>query len=280
MEKLKGFYYVTAATGIKHINEYAKFALKSLIKSGIPYNDIYCVVNTVEDMKELNRLIPDLINVYSINEDLSHIKWKAHNGKRKYSVFKSAALAKCFPKPKKEKAMVYFDTDVLFFKNPEEFLKTKCERTWFHHGKNLESVSVRKSRAGRLMKKSEVNINDYKSLSKWVSAPAAFCMIKHKCKRLPDKEAVAGFYILHPRDHEKLLKLTYRNCLYISQRFDTNCDVGDQKPMNAALNILEIDWHGGDRFKCPEHLEYFNHFFGVKSMKTDFNNKIKELGLK
>lgn len=280
MEELTGFYYVTAATGIDHINKYAQYALKSLIKTGVNINDIYIVVNALEELKLINKLIPDLLNVFCINEDLSKIKWTVHNGKRKFSVFKSGALYKCFPRPKEDKAMVYFDTDVLFFKNPEPFLKTKCSKTWYHHGKCLETVSSRKSRAGRPMKKSEVNINNYNSLSKWVSAPAAHCMIKHKCKRLPDREAVAGFYILHPRDHERLLRLTYENCIEIVHKFSNHVDVGDQKPMNAALNILEVDWHGGDRFSCPEHLEYFDHFFGIKSRKKDFNRKIKELGLK
>lgn len=275
MEKLTGFYYVTAATGENHIKEYAQYALKSLIKTGVNISDIYCVVNALEELKLVNKLIPDLLNVFCINEDLSKIKWTVHNGKRKFSVFKSGALYKCFPKPKTDKAMVYFDTDVLFFKNPEPFLKTKCERTWFHHKKILEDVSIRKSRAGRLMKKSEVNINDYNSLSKWVSAPAAYCMIKHKAKKLPDREAVAGFYILHPRDHEKLLSLTYRNCLDIVKEFPNHTDVGDQKPMNAALNILEINWWCDENKN--ESSKFFDHFYGTKSKKTEFFKKIKEL---
>jgi hypothetical protein len=279
MEELKGFYYVTAATGVKHIEAYAQYALKSLIKTRVSILDVHCIVNNEEDKNTIKRLIPKFKNIHTIDEKLDHIRWTAHGGKRKFSVFKSAALHKCFTKPIKNKFMVYFDTDVLFFKNPEKFLRTKCYKTWFHHGKDLETVSVRKNRAGRLMKKEEVDVTNYRILSKWVSQPAAHCMIKHGAKKVPEKEAVAGFYILHPRDHEKLLKLTYENCLEIANKFNTNTDVGDQKPMNAALNTLEIDWHGGNRFECPEHLEYFNHYFGVKSMKKEFNNKIKEVKL-
>jgi hypothetical protein len=278
MEQLTGFYYVTAATGKEHIKQYAQYALKSLIKTGVFIEDIHCVVNTKEDLKTIKKLIPSLKNVYIVNEKIDHIQWTYMKGKRKYSVFKAAGLYKCI-KPIKDKCMVYFDTDVLFFKNPVEFLKTKWSKTWFHHGKDLETVSVRKSRAGRLLKKSEVNVADYKSLAQWVSAPAAWCMIKHKATHLSDKEAVAGFYILRPEDHEKLLELTYKNCLEIVKHFRNHVDVGDQKPMNAALNILEIDWHGGDRFACPEHLEYFEHYFGTKSRKKEFRSMIEKLGL-
>lgn len=279
MEKLKGFYYVMAASGESHIKKYAQFALRSLIKTGVAVEDIHCIVNVKKDLKVIKKLVPELKNIYIVNEKLDHIKWQSHGGKRKYSVFKAAGLYKCFTKPVEDKCMVYFDTDVLFFKDPMEFLETKWHKTWFHHGKDLATVVVRKSRAGRKMAKSEVDINNYKSLSKWVSAPAAWCMIKHKAKRLPDKEAVAGFYILRPEDHEKLLKLTYENCLEIIKQFNNHIDVGDQKPMNAALNILEIDWHGGDRFACPEHLEYFEHYFGVKARKKEFNDTIRRLGL-
>ena len=279
MEKLEGFYYVTAATGVQHILDYAQYALRSLINTGVAKEDIHCIVNNEKDKKTIKKVIPDFENIHIVDEKLDHIKWTAHGGKRKFSVFKSAGLHKCFTKPIKNKCMVYFDTDVLFFKNPEEFLKTKWDKSWFHHGKDLETVSVRKSRAGRLMKKEEVDVTNYKVLSMWVSQPAAHCMIKHDAKRVPEKEAVAGFYILHPRDHEKLLKLTYENCLEIVKEFKNHVDVGDQKPMNAALNILEIDWHGGDRFACPEHLEYFEHYFGVKSRKQEFNDALKKLGL-
>jgi len=279
VDKLEGFYYVTAASGKDHIESYAQYALRSLIKAKVPINDIHCIVNTKEDLKIIKKLVPDLKNTGVVNEKIDHIPWSYMGGKRKYSVFKSAALHKCFTKPIKDRGMVYFDTDVLFFKDPSEFLKTKWHKTWFHHGKDLRTVVVRKSRAGREMEKSEVDINDYKSLAKWVSAPAAWCMIKHKAKRLPDKEAVAGFYILRPEDHEKLLELTYENCLELIKKFKNHVDVGDQKPMNAALNILEIDWHGGDRFACPEHLEYFEHYFGTKSRKADFYRETIKLGL-
>jgi len=279
MEKLKGFYYVTAASGEDHIVKYAQYALRSLIRTEIPIEDVHCIVNTKKDLKIIKKLVPNLRNTHIVNEKIDHIPWSYMGGKRKYSVFKAAGLHKCFTKPIEDKCMVYFDTDVLFFKDPSEFLKTKWYKTWFHHGKDLRTVVVRKSRAGREMEKSEVDINNYKSLAKWVSAPAAWCMIKHKAKRLPDKEAVAGFYILRPEDHEKLLKLTYENCLEIIKKFKNHVDVGDQKPMNAALNTLEIDWHGGDRFACQEHLEYFEHYFGTKSRKREFYAMIKKLKL-
>lgn len=275
MDKL-GFFFITAATGKNHIEKYAQYAIKSLLKTGVQSKDVYCVVNTNADFKLIKILVPKLENIYIVNEKINHIKWKAHHGKRKFSVFKAAGLYKC--KKPTNKYMVYFDTDVLFFKNPIPLLKTKCNKTWFHHGKDLEKVSIRKSRAGRLMKKSEVNVKNYNLLSKWVSAPAAWCMIKNKAKKIPDREAVAGFYILRPEDF-KLLKLTYKNCLIIVKKFRDHVDVGDQKPMNAALNILEIDWHGGNRFECPECNKYFYHYFGTKSQKTAFYNRVKELKL-
>lgn len=279
MEKLKGFYYVTAATGEQHIKNVAQYALKSLLKAGISLNDIHCIVNTDKDVIALNKFVPKLTNVCVVNEPLDHIRWKAHKGKRKFSVFKAAGLHKCFTKPLPSRCMVYFDTDVLFFKNPEPFFKTKWQKTWFHHGKILEDVSHRRNPKGIRLTKKEINPENYKSLSQWVSAPAAWCMVKHNCTNLPDREAVAGFYILHPSDHEKLLRLTYENCLEIVKSFKNHVDVGDQKPMNAALNILQIDWHGGNRLECQEHLEYFDHYFGTKARKQDFLDAIKKLKL-
>jgi hypothetical protein len=277
MEELKGLYFVTAASGKQHIKEYAQYALKSLIKSGISIDDIHCIVNTQKDYEVVKALVPQLKNIPIVDEKINHIKWSYVGGKRKFSVFKAAGLHKCFTKPIPGKCMVYFDTDCLFFNNPTPFLKTKWEKTWFHHGKDLKTVSHRRSHSGKTLSKNQIDITNHKSLSQWVSVPASWCMIKHKAKRLPDKEAVAGFYILHPRDHEELLKLTYNNCIEISTKFKNNKDVGDQKPMNAALNILDVDWHGGDRFNCQEHLEFFEHYFGTKSRKKEFYDAIKKL---
>jgi len=277
---MNNFYYVTVASGKKFIINFTQYALKSLIKTKVPIKDIYCVVNTKDDYKLLKKLIPELKNITVLNENLNVVKWKSHGGKRKYSFLKAAALHKCFTKPIENKYMVYFDGDVLWFKNPEKFLLTKCKKTWFHHGKKLKDIVIRKSRAGRKMDKSEVNINNYKSLSMWLSQPCAYCMIKRKAKWLPDKEAVAGFYILHPNDHEKLLKMTYENCLMIANKFVHHVDAGDQKMVNCALNTLGIDWHGGDRFKCPEHKKYFKHYFGTKHMKKEFLSDLKKTGIK
>jgi len=279
MEKLEEFYYVTAASGKEHIINYAQYALKSLIRCGVDIDNIHCIVNNENDFKVVKSLIPELKNIPIVNEKVDHIKWSYVGGKRKFSVFKAAGLHKCFTKPIRNKCMVYFDTDCLFFKEPAAYLKTKSNKTWFHHGKDLKKVSHRRSISGKPLNKSQININDFNSLKQWVSEPAAWCMIKHKAKKLPDKEAVAGFYILHPRDHENLLRLTYENCIEISDKFRNNKDVGDQKPMNAALNILEVDWHGGDRFSCLEHLEYFEHYFGTKSRKKEFYDEIKRLNL-
>ena len=209
MEELD-FYYVTAATGKDHILNYAQYALRSLVRTNVKLYNIYCVVNTKEDESIIRKLVPEINNIYVLNKNFDHITWQNHGGKRKYSIFKSLSLFTFFPKPLDGKSMVYFDTDVLFYKDPFPFLKLRSFKTWFHHGKILEDVVVR--RTGKKMKKIEIDINDYKSLSLWVSAPAAWCMIKHKATKLPDREAVAGFYLLHPRDHEKVLKLTYENC--------------------------------------------------------------------
>jgi len=278
MEKLD-LYYVTAASGEKHIHKYAQYALRSLIKTGVDISTINCVVNSKDEKELLKKLIPTLENIFILNKNFDHIKWSQHGGKRKYSIFKSLSLRTFFPKPKENSALVYFDTDVLFYKDPAPFLQPRSFKTWFHHGKILQDVVVK--RCGKKLLKEEIDIRNYKSLSCWVSEPAAWCMIKHSAKKLPDREAVAGFYLLHPRDHEALLKLTYENCLEIIDRFPAgHVDVGDQKPMNAALNILEVDWHGGSRFECPEHLEYFDHYFGVKANKVRFNNDIVRLKLR
>ena len=206
-----------------------------------------------------------------IREDLSEVVWKYSKGKRKYSLFKSASLYKVFPNPIKDKFMIYFDGDVLWYKDPAPFFDTKCEKTWFHHGKDLAERSK--------LKKSQVDVKNIDSLKQWCSEPMAQLMIENNCKFIPDREVVAGLYLLHPRDHVELLKLTYEGCVRNSTRFKKHEGGGDQKPMNAALSILMVDWHGGSRFFCPEHKEYFDHYFGKDDMKQKFWDRAKKLGL-
>lgn len=265
------FYYVTAASGKDFIQKFTNYSVRSLIKAGVPTKDIHVVVNDEKDEKIILRLIPELSNIYRIEEDLSYVVWKYSKGKRKYSLFKSAALFKIFPKPVEGSYMIYFDRDVLWYKDPSPFLKTKCEKTWFHHGKDLaERASI---------KKREVDMTDLNSIKKWCSEPFAYLMHKYGCKKIPDREVVAGLYMLHPRDHEAILKLTYEGCKHNATKFRKHEGGGDQKPMNAAINILEVDWHGGSRFFCPDHTEYFDHYFGKDDMKQKFWKKARNMGL-
>jgi hypothetical protein len=270
------FYYVTVASGENFIRTYTAYAVKSLIRTGVPCSGINIVGNTDSDLKLLKELLPGDINFYKLEEDLSIVKWKSFGGKRKYSLLKAAALYKFFGKPIENKYMVYFDGDVLWYKDPTSFLETKCKKTWFHHGKALN----KRSEAGRKgLTYRDIDVRNYISLSSWCSEPQAHLMIKFGAKIVPEREVVAGFYLLHPKDHEKVLRMTYEGCLENCDKFLTHEGAGDQKPMNAALAILEIDWHGGSRFFCPEHKEYFDHFFGKKDLKEVFSRKVKEMGL-
>jgi len=265
------YYYFTAVSGSKFINKFTKYSVKSLLKAGVPAFDIHIAINTEEDKQQVNHVLPEIDNIYMIGEDLSGVVWKYSKGRRKYSLFKSASLYKAFPNPIEDKCMIYFDGDVLWYKDPTLFFDTKCDKTWFHHGKDLAERSK--------LKKNQVDVKNLDSLKQWCSEPQAYLMVKHKCRVIPDREVVAGLYLLHPKDHLDVLKLTYEGCLDNSTKFKKHEGGGDQKPMNAALSILDIDWHGGSRFFCPEHKEYFDHYFGKDDMKQKFWNRAKKLGL-
>lgn len=270
------FYYVTVASGEGFIKNFTQYAVKSLIKAGISENDIHVVGNNKNDLKLLKLLFSANINFYRVEEDLSVVKWKSFRGKRKYSLLKAAALHKVFGEPIDDKCMIYFDGDVLWYRNPTSFFETKCQKTWFHHGKALN----KRSEAGKKgLTHNDIDVNNYESLSSWCSAPQAHLMVKFGAKIVPEREVVAGLYLMHPRDHKRVLEMTYKGCLENSDKFINHEGAGDQKPMNAALAILDVDWHGGSRFFCPEHKEYFDHFFGKKDLKNIFLKKIKEMRL-
>jgi len=269
------FYYVTVASGKEFILSYTQYSVKSLIKCGVNEINIHVVGNSESDLILLKNCLPYKINFYQIDEDLSVVKWKVYGGKRKYSFLKAVALYKIFGKPILDKYMIYFDGDVLWYKNPTSFFESKCEKTWFHHGKSFK----KRSKAGkRGLTSKDINVSDFDSLSQWCSIPQAHLMIKYGAKIVPEREVVAGLYLLHPRDHESVLKMTYEGCVENMDKFVDHEGAGDQKPMNAALSILNTDWHGGSRFLCLEHVEYFDHFFGKKDLKEVFLRKVKEMG--
>tara|TARA_Y100000034_G_C6861891_1_gene392386 strand:- start:136 stop:966 length:831 start_codon:yes stop_codon:yes gene_type:complete len=269
------FYYVTCATGKDFIERYSQYAIRSLFDSGIPYSDIYFIGNKRNDENLIRNLIPNIENVYVANEDLRKVKWTYMKGKRVYSLFKIAGLNKFFQKPRPGKHLVYFDGDVLFFKDPTKFLLKYKSKTWFHHGKKNSDCA--KKRTGRRILKRDVSMKNYRSLSNWVSSPCAWLMQKHGATKIPDRQVCAGFYILHPNDHSSVLRLTYKYAMELSRKkkFNRHCDVGDQKPMNAALSVLNIDFSGGDRFSCPEHEDYFIHYFGSGAQKKAFDVDLK-----
>jgi hypothetical protein len=266
------FYYVTAGTTKEFLRQFTFIAVKSLLKAGIDPDDIHVIGNVRQDRKLIKKHLPT-VHRYQVDEDLSGVTWKIFKKKRKYSLFKAAGLHKIFTKPIEGRHMIYFDGDVLFYKNPYPFFETKKNKTWFHHGKNLASPH----RA--TIKKKDVDMSSVKSLSKWISLPCADLMVRHKAKVLPDREVVAGLYLMHPRDHEKLLNTTYQFCKENQNKFRMHEGAGDQKPMNAALNVLAVDWHGGSRFDCPEHEQYFDHFFGKQHRKESFWAAARKLGI-
>lgn len=271
------FYYVTSATGKEFITNYSQYAVRSLIAFGVDPSDVHVIVNKEKDRTLFSSLVPEVKNFYVAGESLGHIGWKYMGGKRKYSLFKAAGLYKFFSEPKEGSKMVYFDGDVLFFKHPEPFLKKYEDKTWFHHGKTNENCAYKRTKKN--IKKEQIKLDNYKSLSDWVSAPCAWLMQKHGAKIVPDLQICAGFYIMHPKDHEAVIRLTYEYCKELAneKKFDGHPDVGDQKPMNAALSVLETDFHGGSRFDCPEHEEYFIHYFGSGAQKSSFQDDLKRI---
>lgn len=270
LELVNPFYYITVATGEDFIKTYTQFALKSLLKCGIHSDDIYCSVNSKQDLRLVRELVPEIKNTKIIKEKYSHVVWSYMKGKRKHSYFKSAAMYKTFPEAIPNRCMICFDGDVLWYKNPTTFFETKNSKTWFHHGKDLQKrCSVLRE---------QINVHDYDSLCQYINPAMAHLFIKHNITNLPEREVVAGLYLLHPRDHE-VLRLTYKYVQDISKMFKKDDSAGEQKPFNAALCKLNVDWHGGSKFYCPEHELYFDHFFGTKERKIQFHKKTKELNL-
>lgn len=264
------FYYATCGTNEKFLKGQTQYAIKSLLQTGVDPEDVYCMVRKKSEAKLMKKLVPELVNIHPIDIKIDHCVWKYCNGIRKFALFKAGAMSTMFSEPKPDRCLIHFDGDVLWYKNPEPFLESKSEKTWYHHGKDLSKRSKLKAK--------QVDITDYKSLSKWVSAPCAYLMVAHGAKRLPEREVVSGFYLLHPRD-QILLPTTYQYANENSRKFAHHEGGGEQKPMNAALSVLEIDWHGGSRFFCPEHLEYFDHFFGSKVLKRKMRGQLREMKL-
>tara|TARA_Y100000310_G_C20643536_1_gene795292 strand:+ start:568 stop:1392 length:825 start_codon:yes stop_codon:yes gene_type:complete len=271
------FYYVTHASGDDFIKKYAQYAIKTLVSTGVNKNDIHMICNDSAEIKLFKKLGCEGINYYEANIDFSHVKWKYMGGKRRYAWLKSASMNKFFGEPIEGRYLVYFDGDVLFYKNPEPFLEKHCGKTWYHHGKSLKKRCPA-GKAGKTV--NDIDVSNYDSLSQWVSAPQAHIMVKFGAKKVPEYEVCSGFYILHPKDHKALMKWTLKGCEENANKFIKHEGGGEQKPMNAALAIKNIDWSGGSKFFCPDYIKYFEHFFGAKNYKDRFRAKVKEMGLK
>lgn len=271
------YYYITCATGIEYIRQYSQFAIKSLLRTGVAPSDIHVCIRTKEERRELKRLVSKRIHFHRVQEDLSRVRWTYFGGLRKYSVFKIGAIVKTFPESSPGKSLVYFDGDVLFFKNPKPFFDTINNKTWFHH---IKDYSFRATKDYGITEE-EIDVKNYDSLSKWVPSTMAYLFLKYGMPSFPRVHACAGLYVLHPRDHKLLLSKTYEFTQEIAslRRFDRDSTVGDQKPMNAVLNIFSINWHGGHKREMRDCQNYMDHYFGIKPMKDRFYKKIEELGI-
>ena len=269
------FYYVTVASGDDFIKKYTIPCVKSLIRTGISPKDIHFIGRSKSDIRLFASGVPE-VNVYRHKVDLSPVCWRYCKGRRKYSYFRAIVLHKVFPKPIPNRHMVCFDGDVLFYKDPTEFLKKRCQKTWFWHGKELIERSIA-GRSGKTTK--DINVKSYKSLSTWCSEPQAHLMVKWGAKVVPKREVCCGFYVLHPNDHEGVIRVMKDGVIEIRDKFCKHSGAGDQKPMNAALAVCGVDWHGGLKFDCPEHLEYFDLFLNSTQGKKDFVKQAQKMGL-
>jgi hypothetical protein len=240
------FNYVTCGTG-SYVGGYTLYAVKSLLKAGLAGECISVIVSNKEESVLFDNLLPKA-NIKIPGIDMGPVRKLDH--KRQGFFFKAASLHLC-TKPEKGKFLVHFDGDVLFFKDPTEFLDRYTEKTWFHHGKSLE-----KNRTPR----SQINIKDKKMVGGYLgSVPAGYMFVEHGVKKLPEREGNTGMYIMHPHDHEAIYKLTYDLYIDYMKKFP-KCKIEDQKVFNTAMCILGTDWHGGSRWLCLDHEEYFNHF--------------------
>lgn len=274
---LEKYYYITCATGIEYIRKYSQFAVKSLLRVGILPSNIHVCIRTKEEQKEFKKLISEDVHFHRVQEDLSNIRWTYFGGLRKYSVFKIGAIVKVFPEPILGKFLVYFDGDVLFFKNPEPFFDTINSKTWFHHVKDYSG----RAKKNYSITEKEIDVKNCESLSKWIPSTMVYLLLKYGMSYLPRTHACAGLYVLHPRDHKLVLAKTYEFTREIAslRKFDKDPSVGDQKPMNAVLSIFDIDWHGGHKGQMKDCQNYMAHYFGIKVMKDGFYKKVEELDL-
>lgn len=268
---LSSLYFVTAGSGEKFITEEMQYAVKSLLRTGVSPDSVYVVVNAKNDRKLIRTLIPEISNLSVLDENLDYYKWRYMGGKRKYAVLKSASIHKIFPNPIEDSGLVLFDGDVLWYSNPTEFLLSKSDKTWFHHGKGLDKRAK--------ISKEKVDIRSFDSVSKWCRKALAYLLVEYGVESLPDREVCSGFYLLHPKDHKSLPKASYEGCRMIADKFIKDDSAGEQCPLNAALCKLNTDWHGGSRFFCPDHIKYFEHFFGDIEWKKRFQQKLKQLEL-
>jgi hypothetical protein len=281
--KINDYYYATCATGSDYIEKYSQFAVRSLLRSGVNSSKIHVCVRTEEDRKKFSEFVPERVVCHEVAEDLSKVRWKYSAGLRRYSLFKIGALAKTFPVPVCDeslgKSLVYFDGDVLFFRDPTPFFDKVNNKTWFHH---VKDYSFRASRDFGITER-DVDVNSFDSLSRWVPPVMAHLLLKYtvSSRRLPKTHACAGLFVLHPKDHELILSKTYEYTKEIAglSRFDNDSSVGDQKPMNAVLSIFNVDWHGGHKDQFADCQNYMNHYFGIDEMKQAYYKKVKELGL-
>ena len=270
------FNYITVATGRDFIKKKVQYAVKSLFAAGISPDDVHVVGNTKDDKKLFNNLVPEIKILHILKANVDKYKWGYMGGKRKYAVLKPISIINIFGRTY-DNPVVMFDGDVLWYKNPTEFLETKADKTWFHHGKGLEKRSVR---GNNPIKRKNVDMSSIKSLSRWCRYAFAYLLVKYKVKTLPEREVNSGFYILHPRDSElPYVDLEGCDLLANNKVLRNHGSAGEQCPLNAALCKLKTDWTGGSRFFCPEHEEYFDHFFGAIGSKKAFEKKVKKLGI-
>ena len=271
------FNYITSASGEEFIKSTAYYAVKSLLLTGVSPDNVHVAVNTKQDRNLFKNLIPELKNIHVLKVDINKYKWQYMKGKRRYATLKPYGILKVFPGGDPN-PIVMFDGDVLWYKDPTPLLSTKSDTTWFHHGKGLEKRAIRGS---NIIHRHEVNMKNIKSLSKWCRYAFAFLLIKYKVDKLPEREVNSGFYILHPNDQCDVPRCDLEGCNILASNKHLRRDgsAGEQCPLNAALCKLETKWEGGSRFLCPEHEEYFDHFFGAKEWKKKFRKKLKKLGI-
>lgn len=257
----------------------ANLCIATLVRTGFPKKNITCITSKIKHARRLRA-------VYGINAiycplDLPNEfkRWVERNDQHLY-YYKPFAFSKVMPEPINDHTVMAFsDIDILWKRNPYQYLIDREVDVWANHGSDLPRNKEGASKHYRQWRRKQAEPQlEFKYLSEYYYRCGDEAMAEvHLKYKFPLNRLLLFTQIvaIKPHVYKELMKTWYQMCLDGARFAEQHKmeEIGDQEFFSSAVWHMKLNYNRA----YGDADGYFKHYGGErkKEMRADFKKYCK-----